>query len=109
MLTINDVDAFKNFFYQARFHAADFNKDLLKQYNLTRTKYYYGDINPTTGQFEESFIRENSIDNEQDLKYFIQMLESSNSGVSIMEADATYTNFTKVSINNNTIQRTPCN
>lgn len=103
-MTIDDQEAFLQFFAIG----TDDNFDMsiaLKRADVMKDYYDIGNVTGTP------IIKENSTDNTFDEKAFIDMLKDNNMGTSLLEADPTFTTFTKVSHNKTTgnIDRTPCN
>lgn len=109
-ITINNMTNFKNFFYWGfKFDINNFDSNKLQIKNLNMATYYYG--NPLSSPPTKPLIKENSTNPEQDLKHFLNMLQSNNAGVDVFEVNSNFTTFTKVVYNQNTnsINRKNCN
>jgi hypothetical protein len=62
------------------------------------------------GQTIIPLIQENSTNKEQDLSYFLQMINENSMGINVFEVNSQFNTFTKVTLNpNKTIKRMPCN
>lgn len=108
-ITINNMTNFKNFFYWGfKYDISNFDSNKLQIKNLNMATYYYG--NPISSPPTKPLIKENSTNPEQDLKYFLNMLQSNNAGVDVFEVNSNFTTFKKVVYdkNTNSINRTNC-
>jgi hypothetical protein len=103
-MTIDDQEAFLQFFAIG----TDPNFDMTIATKRVKAMTDYYDIGNVTGK---PILKEDSTSNTFDEKAFMDMLKDNNMGASLLEADPTFTTFTKVSHNKTTgnIDRTPCN
>jgi hypothetical protein len=109
-ITINNFQKFKDFFYWGmKFDPNNFDSSKLINKNKNSALYYNGD--PTQNPPLKPLIKENSAYPEQDLKYFLNMLQSNDAGVDVFEINSDFNSFTKVVFNKSTnnINRTNCN
>lgn len=103
---IEDILAFKEYFYKPRYHILDFNSELLKNWDYNRNYYYYGLRNPATGKTDPPKILENITNKEQDLKFFMEI--ANNAGLNVFELDSIFNTFTQITMTNKQITRTQC-
>jgi hypothetical protein len=105
--TITDMKNFKKLYSAQQWNTTTYNQGLNKVIQEQRAKNYYGRIpNDNT-----EIIKANNTDYLADEKAFLKMLETLNCGVTLFEVDATFTTFTKVSLDpndNNNILSVPC-
>ena len=92
-----------------KFDPSNYDIIKLKNKNENFARFYNGDLlqNPPL----KPLIKENSAYPEQDLRYFLNMLQSNNAGVDVFEVNSDFTTFTKVVLDKttNNIIRTNCN
>lgn len=97
--TITDVDKFKALYAAQQWNSSTYNQGLNAIIQTQRAiNYYDSPIDNIVGK-----IKANSSDNISDEIAFLQMLQNLNCGITLFEVDANFTNFTKVTLDQNNI------
>jgi hypothetical protein len=107
-ITVDDWTMFEDNVY-ALFEGVAFDKDKMDKSSRISRKYYYGKTDPNGNIIEQPLIIENSTNKEKDLKYFLEMNQENMMGMNIFEVNPNFTQFTRVSLQNGQVNRTPCN
>lgn len=108
-ITIEDWTSFEENVY-ALFPGVAVDQDKMKKSTKIANDYYYGWYDANGNIIKEAKILADSPDKEQDLKYFLEMNNKNIMGINLSEANADFTQFTKVSLSfNGQIKKTPCN
>jgi hypothetical protein len=103
-LTIENTQNFLQFFALGGDPLFDMNIAMKRSEQVYK---YFGGLSSNTNPY----IKENSTDNILDEKLFLDFIQDNNLGVSLLESNATFTTFDKVTHNKTTgnIDKIPCN
>lgn len=108
-LAINDYQTFIDFFYWSKFDIANYDYLKIQKKSKAWNDYYLG--YPNSDPPVEPKIKENNTDKIQDLKHYLNMLQTNGVGIDVFEINSTYNTLTQVSYDpiSNQIIRTNCN
>lgn len=101
---IEDISAFFNYFYYSGKDPNTYSSTLFNEKENNRRKYYYGE--KKNGVETPAKILENTVNKEQDLKYFMEI--ANNAGLNVFEMDVNFNKLTQITMTNNQIARTEC-